>query len=69
MMGMPYPEDAVGLQDVMAQVVAMVLNRELDAERAKVVAQICQVMQKNLKDYRREVTQAEIDEQRWTRVQ
>lgn len=69
MMGMPYPEDAVGLQDVMAQVVAMVLNRELDAERAKVVAQICQVMQKNLKDYRREVAQAEMDEQRWTRVQ
>ena len=30
MLGMPYPEDAVGLQDVMAQVVAMVLNRELE---------------------------------------
>jgi hypothetical protein len=68
-LGMPYPEDAIGLQDVLAQVVLMVVAREIDAERARVLAQLCQVMQRNLRDYQREVTRAETDEQRWTRVQ
>lgn len=32
-------------------------------------SQVRQVMQKNVRDCRREVMQAEMEEQRWTRVQ
>ncbi|MFB3917294.1 MAG: hypothetical protein ACE14M_11230 [Terriglobales bacterium] len=61
MLGMPYPEDAISLQEVMAQTVAMVLNRELEADKALAVQKLCQTMEKNLLEFKREVADAEAD--------
>jgi hypothetical protein len=61
MLGMPYPEDAINLQEVMAQTVAMVLNRELDADKAIAIQKLCTVMERNLEAYKREVAAAEAE--------
>ncbi len=65
MLGMPYPEDAVALQDVVAQVLSMVLNREIDVQRGRVAAQLCMVLQRNLKAYQTTVREAEHEAARW----
>jgi hypothetical protein len=55
-------------QEVMAQAVAMVLNRELDAEKALAIQKLCQTMDLKVVAYRREVSDAEVKLRPATRV-
>ncbi len=47
-LAMPYPDDAVSLQETMARAVALVLAKILDAPRAHAVASLCRIMLLNL---------------------
>ncbi len=46
--GLPYPEDAISLQEFMARAVSMLLLKRMTAEEAQAVASLCALMLKNL---------------------
>jgi hypothetical protein len=46
--GLPYPEDAVALQEFMARAVSMLLSKRMTAQEAQAVASLCALMLKNL---------------------
>jgi hypothetical protein len=48
MHGLPFPEDALSLQEMLGYAVDMVLSRRISAQEAFAIAQLGRVMQKNL---------------------
>ncbi len=46
--GMPYPEDAISIQQVLAQTMGMLLCRHITPEQARAVASLCKEMRANL---------------------
>ncbi len=61
-MQMPYPEDGISLQHVLAQTAAMVLNREIEPEQASVVARLCREMRANLARFQWEMARMDAAE-------
>jgi hypothetical protein len=59
MLNLPFPADAVGLQMLLARVIAMVATRRMTPEEAKVISEAARMMQKNFAEYERELAQAE----------
>lgn len=45
---MPYPEDAVSIQQLLAQTMGMMLNRHITPEQARAAAMLCREMRANL---------------------
>ncbi len=46
--GMPYPEDAISIQQVLAETMGMLLNRHITPDQARSVAVLCREMRQNL---------------------
>jgi hypothetical protein len=46
--GMPYPEDAISIQQILSEAVGMVLCRHITPEQARAVASLCREMRQNL---------------------
>jgi hypothetical protein len=46
--GLPYPEDAISIQHVLAQTMGMMLNRHITPEQARAVAVLCRELRQNL---------------------
>ena len=46
--GMPYPEDAISIQQILAEATGMVLNRQITPEQGRTVAMLCREMRQNL---------------------
>ncbi len=46
--GMPYPEDAISIQQVLAETMGMLLCRHISPEQARAVASLCREMRQNL---------------------
>lgn len=55
---LPFPDDALGLQRVLAMLLGRVLYEKLDPARARAAAEVCRMMQKNLERMRREAEEA-----------
>ncbi len=53
--GMPYPEDAVSVQEILARAVAMVVRREMNPQQARAVAMLCRELRQNVAACEREV--------------
>jgi hypothetical protein len=53
--GMPYPEDAVSVQEILARAVAMVMRREMAPEQGRAIAALCREMRHNLRGYEQEM--------------
>jgi hypothetical protein len=66
--GMPYPEDAVSVQEILARAVSMVVRREMSPEHAKAVAMLCREMRQNLAAYEREMERVWPRRRSWRRV-
>ncbi|MFZ3213418.1 MAG: hypothetical protein WA188_18095 [Terriglobales bacterium] len=47
-MALPLPEDALSLQEVLGRAVDMVLSKQITAQEARAVAELCCIMEKNL---------------------
>ena len=45
---LPYPEDAISIQQLLAQTMGMMLNRHITPEQARAVASLCREMRQNL---------------------
>ncbi len=58
-MVLPYPEDALSLQEIAARAVAMTMARVIDARAALAIAALCRTMRRNLPDVRRELEREE----------
>lgn len=46
--GMPYPEDAISIQHMLAEAMGMMLNKQITPEQARAVAALCREMRQNL---------------------
>jgi hypothetical protein len=55
MHGLPLPEDALSLQEVLAYTVDMVLSKRTTADEARAIAELCRVMEKNMARCEREL--------------
>jgi len=58
--GMPYPEDAVAIQEMLALALAHVLMERMSAEKARSIVLICTEMRRNLRDVQRELARQAI---------
>ena len=45
---LPLPEDALSLQETLGRAVDMVLSKQITAQEARAVAELCRIMEKNL---------------------
>jgi len=45
---LPFPEDALSLQEMMGYVVVCVIDKLIDADQAHAIAELCRIMEKNL---------------------
>lgn len=63
-LGMPYPEDAVAIQELLGRAVAMVMNREITPQQASVIARLCGEMRQNLWAFQQEMRQSETEMER-----
>ena len=45
---LPYPEDAISIQQLLAQTMGMMLNRHITPEQARAVATLCRELRQNL---------------------
>jgi len=52
---LPLPEDALSLQEVLGRAVDMVLSKQITAQEALAVAELCRIMEKNLARCEREL--------------
>lgn len=46
--GMPYPEDAISIQQMLAEAMGMVMHRHITPEQGRAVAALCREMRQNL---------------------
>ena len=58
-LGMPYPEDSVSLQEVMARTLDLLLSRRITPAMANAIEKLCRLMMRNLSRYREEMQAAE----------
>ena len=63
-MGLPCPEDAVGLQDFLVRVLALVTGGQFTPGRSAAILKVATLMQKNMREYGRQ-----LEEARWARLQ
>lgn len=49
--GMPYPEDAISIQQVLAETLGMVLLKHITPEQGRAVAALCREMRQNLQRF------------------
>jgi hypothetical protein len=66
--GMPYPEDAVSVQEILARAVSMVVGREMKPEQARAIALLCREMRQNLPAYEREMERVWPRKRIWQRI-
>jgi hypothetical protein len=45
---LPFPEDALGLQEMLGYVVVCVIDKLIDADQARAITELCRIMEKNL---------------------
>lgn len=55
----PFPDDALGLQRLMAKLLGGLLYGKMDAQRARVAADLCRTMRQNLEGCERAAREAE----------
>ncbi len=46
--GMPYPEDAVAIHQILARTISMVIGRELTPQQGQAIARLCKELRRNL---------------------
>ncbi len=63
-MGLPCPEDAVGLQEFLVRTLALVAGGQFTPERGAAIVRVATLMQKNMREYGRQMEEA-----RWERRQ
>jgi hypothetical protein len=57
-LGIPYVEDAVTLQEVILRTIAAVIDHRITLPQARVIADLCRTMRKNLRQYQWEAEQS-----------
>jgi hypothetical protein len=60
---LPFPEDALSLQEMMGYVVVCVVDKVIDSEQARVISDLCRIMEKNLAR-----CESELEEMAWRRT-
>jgi len=60
-MGMPFPEDALSLQNLMAVTISLMLKGTITPQKANAIANICRVMRQNVFDCKKELEHAETE--------
>ncbi len=58
---LPFPDDALGLQRLMARLLGRLLYENLDPVRARVAVDVCRIMRRNLEACRHQAEEAERD--------
>ncbi len=53
--GMPYPEDAVAIHQILARTMSMVIGGEMSPQKAQAVTKLCRELRRNLMWYQREM--------------
>jgi len=52
---LPFPEDALSLQEMLGYVVVCVIDKLIDADQARAITELCRIMEKNLARCAREL--------------
>ena len=52
---LPFPEDALSLQEMLGYVVVCVIDKLITAEQARAITELCRIMEKNLPRCEREL--------------
>lgn len=52
--GMPYPEDATAIHQILARTMSMVISGEMSPQKAQAVTKLCRELRRNLMWYQRE---------------
>lgn len=58
---LPFPDDALGLQRLMTKLLQSLMYENMDPLKAKVVADVCRTMEKNLHACRLEALESEVE--------
>ena len=53
--GMPYPEDAVAIHQILARTMSMVIGGEISPQKAQAITKLCRELRRNLMWYQREM--------------
>ncbi|MBZ5631084.1 MAG: hypothetical protein LAO06_19700 [Acidobacteriia bacterium] len=53
--GMPYPEDAVAIHQILARTMSMVVGGEISPQKAQAITMLCRELRRNLMWYQREM--------------
>ena len=53
--GLPYPEDAVAIHQILARTMSMVITGEMSPQKAQAVTKLCRELRRNLWLYQREL--------------
>ncbi len=53
--GMPYPEDAVAIHQILSRTMSMVISGEMSPKKAESVTRLCRELRRNLLWYQREM--------------
>lgn len=53
--GMPYPEDAVAIHQILSRTMSMVIGGELSPQKAQAITKLCRELRRNLMWYQREM--------------
>ncbi|HEV2020936.1 MAG TPA: hypothetical protein VGQ94_00245 [Terriglobales bacterium] len=56
---LPFPDDALGLQRLMAKLLSGLLYGGMDPQKARVAADVCRTMRQNIEGYERAAREAE----------
>ena len=60
---LPFPEDALSLQEMMGYVVVCLVDKVINEDQARVISDLCRIMEKNLARCERE-----LEEMAWRRL-
>jgi hypothetical protein len=53
--GMPYPEDAVAIHQILSRTMSMVIGGEISPQKAQAITKLCRELRRNLMWYQREM--------------
>ena len=53
--GMPYPEDAVAIHQILSRTMSMVIGGEISPQKAEAITKLCRELRRNLMWYQREM--------------
>jgi hypothetical protein len=53
--GLPYPEDAVAIHQILSRTMSMVIGGEISPQKAQAITKLCRELRRNLMWYQREM--------------